>query len=179
MIEAARILLKKNYKIKLRPKIFLSGFSASASFVSRFAFLHPEIVAAVASGSPGGWPIAPSSEFKGKRLPYPVGIADTKELIGKEVDIKTLKNIPFYFFIGDKDENDSVPFLDSFSTEDEKLIFESFGKKPVERWPLSQVLYSGSGLNATFKTYPGVTHEVTLEVREDVIAFFSKVLTGQ
>jgi hypothetical protein len=136
-------------------------------------------VGAVAAGAPGGWPIAPATEFKGKPLLYPVGISDVKDVVGKEIDLKNLKEIPFFFFIGDKDENDSVPFRDSFSAENEKQIFESFGKTPVARWPHSQELYSANGLNATFKTYQGVAHEVTSEIREDVIAFFNKIAVPQ
>lgn len=178
MIEAARSYLKKKYKIELKQKIFMSGFSASGSFVSRFAFLHPDLVGAVSCGSPGGWPIAPVREFKGKALPYPVGISDTKEVAGSEVDLKLLKAIPFYFFIGDKDGNDSVPFRDSFTAEDEKLIFDLFGKTPVERWPSAEQLYRTSGMNAVFKTYKGVSHEVTSDIREDVVAFFNTISNG-
>jgi hypothetical protein len=174
MIEAARTILANKYKIELKKKIVLTGFSASASFVNRFSFLHPELVAAAAVGSPGGWPIAPVSVFKGKALTYPVGVADLKNLIGKEIDLISLKKVSFFFFIGDKDENDSVTFRDSFSEEDEKIIMELFGKKPVDRWPRSEELYKSAAMRAVFKTYPGVPHEVNRSMREDVIDFFNK-----
>jgi hypothetical protein len=122
--------------------------------------------------------LAPLTEFKEKSLPFPVGIADVKELSGKEVDLKAVKDVRFLFFIGDKDENDSVPFRDSFSEEDEKLIFEFFGKTPVSRWPKAEELYKKAGLSVVFKTYPGVAHETPAAVREDVIEFFNGIRSG-
>jgi predicted esterase len=176
MVEAARSFLKSKHDIDLTQKIFLTGFSASASFASRFSFLHPEIVAAVAVGAPGGWPIAPVSKFKETTLSYPVGISDVKELTGKEIDLKSLRKVSFFFFIGDRDENDSVTFRDSFSELDEQIVMRLFGKKPIERWPHANELYRDSGLQASFKTYPGIPHEVTRDMREDVIKFFNSVV---
>ncbi|MBI5768927.1 MAG: hypothetical protein HZA93_14115 [Verrucomicrobia bacterium] len=40
---------------KLHPKIFLHGFSAGAQFSHRYAFRHPELVAAVSAHSGGSW----------------------------------------------------------------------------------------------------------------------------
>lgn len=176
MIKASRALLKGRYGIELKNKVFLTGFSASASFVSRFSFLHPETVAAAAVGAPGGWPISPVSKFKGKSLSYPVGISDVKDLVGKDIDLKRLKSVKFFFYMGEKDENDSVTFRDSFSSEDEKSVMELFGNKPVDRWPRAKDLYTDLGMHASFKIYPGVTHEVTRDMREDVIRFFGSVM---
>ncbi|MBI5772116.1 MAG: hypothetical protein HZA89_00045 [Verrucomicrobia bacterium] len=39
----------------LHPKIFLHGFSAGAQFSHRYAFHHPELVAAVSAHSGGSW----------------------------------------------------------------------------------------------------------------------------
>jgi predicted esterase len=176
MIDAARNILKSKYKLELKQKVFLTGFSASASFVSRFSFLHPELVAAAAVGAPGGWPIAPVSKYKGQALSYPVGINDVKDLTGKEIDLKSLKSVSFFFYIGDKDENDSVTFRDSFSTGDEQIVMRLFGKKPVERWPRAKELYRDTGMQASFKIYPGIPHEVTRDMREDIIRFFDSVM---
>lgn len=176
MINATRKFLKGKYKIELKQKVFLTGFSASASFVNRFSFLHPEIVAAAAVGAPGGWPIAPISKFRDAALSYPVGISDVKDLIGQEVDLKGLRNVSFFFYIGEKDENDSVTFRDSFSSIDEQIVMKLFGKNPVERWPRAKELYRDSGMQASFKIYPGIPHEVTRDMREDVIRFFASVM---
>ncbi|MEA9357556.1 hypothetical protein SHI21_15110 [Bacteriovorax sp. PP10] len=173
MSEAARILLKKKYKISLRQKFFLSGFSASAMFVNRFAFIHPTLVAGVAVGAPGGWPLAPLKKFKNKLLPYPVGISDLDEITNENIDLPNLKQVPFFFYIGDKDENDSVIFRDSYTKENEDLVFSTFGKKPVERWSIAEKLYQDAGLNAKFKLYKDLGHETGANTRTDVIEFFN------
>lgn len=173
MIEASRNVLKTRYKIELNRKISMMGFSAAGSFVNRFAILHPDIVTAAAVGSPGGWPIAPVSEFRGKPLNYPTGIADVKSLVGKDFNLKSVQEVSFFFFVGDKDENDSVPFRDSFSENDESLIFKNFGRKPIDRWPKAKALYSSQNMKATFKVFPGVAHELNRDMREAVIEFLS------
>lgn len=63
MIENARQRFAQE-NIKVDEKVLLYGYSAAGMFVNRFAFLHPDKVKAVASGSPGGWAIAPSAKFK-------------------------------------------------------------------------------------------------------------------
>jgi poly(3-hydroxybutyrate) depolymerase len=40
---------------KLRPRVFLHGFSAGAQFVHRFAMKNPELVAGVSAASAGSW----------------------------------------------------------------------------------------------------------------------------
>src|SRR5262249_10317011 len=60
MADDARARLKAK-GIETDAKLLLRGFSASGSFVNRFAFLHPSRVRAVAAGAPGGWPIAPAA----------------------------------------------------------------------------------------------------------------------
>lgn len=80
--------------ITLERKVLMTGFSASGMFASRFTLLHPERVQAAAIGSPGGWPMAPTGEWNGVKLPYPVGVSDLKELVGKEFDIESLRSVP-------------------------------------------------------------------------------------
>ena len=172
MIEAARkIVLQKESK-SLYEKIFLFGFSASAMFVNRFTFIHPERVAAVALGAPGGWPLAPVKVHKGKKLNYPVGIGDLEDLVGTPIDLKKVSSVPMLLFLGAKDENDSVVYRDSYTKADETLIFSLFGKKPAARWPSAEKLYKEAGLNAKFKLYPDIGHQTSKEVHEDVVQFF-------
>ena len=62
----------------------------------------------VAAGSPGGWPIAPCGEWQGRKLRYPVGIADAAELTGSAPDPEALRGVPVFVFQGGDDTNDSV-----------------------------------------------------------------------
>ncbi|MBO9666653.1 MAG: hypothetical protein J7501_07540 [Bdellovibrio sp.] len=174
MVDAARTVIKRKDGKVLDEKIFLFGFSASAMFVNRFSFIHPEMVKAVALGAPGGWPLAPLKEYKSKTLNYPVGIADLDPLINSKIDLKKVASVPMFLFLGEKDENDSVLFRDSYTKADEDLIFSLFGKMPVQRWPLAEKLYKDAGLNATFKLYP-LGHETNRAVHDDIVKFFKSV----
>lgn len=173
MIDNARQRFAKENS-KIDEKVLLYGFSAAGMFVNRFAFLHPDKVKAVASGSPGGWAIAPSEKFKGKMLRYPLGTGDFKTVTGTKLNLKSLQSIPFFIFIGDKDENDSLVFADGYEEADKNLVFELFGKTPLERWEISQKLYREAKLNAEFKLYPNTAHKVTPEMVTDVLAFLEK-----
>ena len=64
-----------------------------------------------------------------------------------------MRKVPLFIFLGDKDDNDSVIFGDSYEEEDKTLIFELFGKTPVERWEISKTLYTQAEMNAEFKLY--------------------------
>jgi pimeloyl-ACP methyl ester carboxylesterase len=153
-------------------RILITGFSASGSFASRFAMLHPDRVLAVAAGAPGGWPIAPVAKDRGSALPYPIGIGDLESLIGSTPAMSSLRRVAWFFYLGDRDTNDSVPYRDSFSKADETLIVHRFGSSLVTRWKEAERLYRGNGLDARFKLYPGVAHEVSREMQEDIEAFF-------
>jgi dienelactone hydrolase len=173
MIDDARERLSKE-NLKFDKRVLISGFSASGMFANRFTFLHPERVKAAAIGSPGGWAIAPASVYKEKTLRYPIGVGDFKTVSGRELDLKRLRKVPLFIFLGDADDNDSVIFGDSYEEEDKNLIFELFGKTPVERWSISKTLYEQSNLNAEFRLYPNVKHTVTTEMRDDIRAFLAK-----
>lgn len=173
MIDDARKRLKAE-NLKTDKRVLMLGFSASAMFVNRFTFLHPKLVKAAVIGSPGGWAIAPVAADKEKTLRYPIGAGDFKTVSGKNLDIKNLRKVPLFIFLGNKDDNDSVVFRDGYEKEDEELIFELFGKTPVERWESSKKLYQDANLNAEFRLYPNAAHTVTKEMLEDILPFLKK-----
>ena len=157
--------------VKLEKRVMMLGFSASAMFVNRFTFLHPDQVKAAVVGSPGGWPMVPSARYKDKDLRYPIGTSDLNSIAGKELDLKTLRDVPMFIFLGDQDDNDSVAFDDSYDAEDRELIFSVLGKKPIDRWEAAKEMYRSAALNAEFKLYPGVGHTITPEIRDNILAF--------
>jgi hypothetical protein len=167
-----------NQGVKVPRRVLLTGFSASGSFVSRFAMLHPDRVLAVASGSPGGWPIVPAARDGGSVLPYPVGIADLKVLAGTVPSISSLRQVAWFYFMGDADTNDSVPYRDSFSKADETLVFQRFGSSLTARWQEAARIYHEEGLNAQFTLYPGVAHHMTPDMEKDIAAFFLATTQG-
>ena len=153
-------------------KVFIMGFSASGMFTNRFTILHPDRVKAAAIGSPGGWPIAPVEEWQGEILRYHVGISDVQQLTGKPFDLKLFSTIPLFFYMGDLDINDSVPYDDSFVKEDRDLICRLFGDTQVERWPKAEEIYGSVNCSSQFVLYPGAGHNITYEMESDIIEFF-------
>ncbi len=170
-MQNARLRLAAHH-IQIRPKAWMMGFSASGMFANRFALLHPESLERVAVGSPGGWPIAPVARSAGQDLPYPVGCSDLVNLTGQPLQTEAARQIRFFFFLGSKDENDSVAYDDGYDPGERALVHRLFGLTPVERWPKVEKLYQLAQMNAVFRLYPGVGHEMTLEMREDVSKFF-------
>jgi len=160
-------------------KILMMGFSASAMFVNRFAVLHPDRVLGAAIGSPGGWPIAPVREWQGRSLRYPVGVADLEALTGESFDLDSFRQVPLFFFLGDRDENDSVTFPDSYDDEDRALMIPLFGATPVERWDDADAIYASIGARAEFHLYPGVGHTMTMKEFLDLRDFFTMVLAEE
>jgi len=173
MIDNAREKLKAE-KLKTNKRVLMLGWSASGMFVNRFTFLHPKRVKAAVIGSPGGWAIAPVAAYREKTLRYPIGVGDFETVSGKDLDIKNLRKVPLFVFLGDKDDNDSVVFRDSYEKEDEDLIFALFGKTPVERWEDSKKFYQDNKLKAEFRLYPNAAHGITKEMLDDIFAFFKK-----
>lgn len=190
MIDDARAKLLREMHRPIQDRVLMAGFSASGVFTNRFALLHPERLLAAAIGGPGGWPIAPVSADQGRQLPYPVGIEDlgTKELGGKPMDLAALQRVRFLFLLGDADTNDAVPCRDSFSDSDARLINNLFGtvslkcgegtETLVKRWWHARRLYDAAGLNARFRLYPNVGHEMGMTpiMWNDVVDMFKEEL---
>lgn len=160
--------------VRVETKVLMQGYSASGMFVNRFVFLHPELIKAAIVGAPGGWPTAPVAEFGGKKLTFPAGIADLKELTGKKFDLKAVRRVPMFHLLGGVDTNDAVPMGDAYDKRESELVIELFGKTPVERFPHAQKLYKDVGLNAEFKLYPNTPHQMSSEMRTDQLAFLKK-----
>jgi hypothetical protein len=109
--------------------------------------------------------------YREKKLRYPIGVDDLESVAGRGLKIKALRKVNFFVYLGDQDDNDSVPFGDGYEETDKDLIFELFGKTPVERWEISKKLYQENKLRAEFKLYPGIKHAMTKEMMADITAF--------
>ena len=163
-------------------KIFINGYSASGSFANRFTLLHPEIIQAATSGSPGGWPTVPVSTWSNEALNYPVGIADLQSLVGQPFKLTAFRGVPQYVYVGEIDSNDAVDYRDGFDPEDEELINRLFGDgEPyiVERWPHAEAIFNSVQSNAQFFIYPDVGHTITAEMFEDLLRFFQRYHPGR
>jgi pimeloyl-ACP methyl ester carboxylesterase len=156
-------------------KIFMMGFSASGAFTSRFTLLHPDVVRAVAPGSPGGWPLAPVSSWKGVALRYPVGIADLEALTGVPPDLDAFRNVPQYIYVGDLDRNDA---LDTRGLPEAEVsaVCALLDCRPEpyisDRWPIAEEIYKSVDSLGQFVVYSDAAHTISEEMFADLLVFF-------
>jgi pimeloyl-ACP methyl ester carboxylesterase len=170
MVEDAQKRLQRDHA-DIHPHVLIMGFSASGMFANRFALLHPEKVLASAAGSPGGWPLAPLHDWEGRRLRYPVGVADLRELTGSEFQAAEFQKVAQFIYVGDKDDNDSVVFEDGYDPQDRETIETLFGKDLQVRWEASKNVYADVK-TTKFRRYPGAAHGNNKEMQADVVKFF-------
>jgi pimeloyl-ACP methyl ester carboxylesterase len=174
MVDNARTKLAQE-GIKTEERFLLQGFSASGMFANRFAVLHPERVAAVAAGAPGGWPVAPLASFNGELLPYPAGVGDLEQLTGKAFAADAYRVLPQLIYMGSQDDNDSVDFRDGWDEQAGKLVDRLFGKDPQSRWKPAEAAYKQAGAKAQFVLVSGVGHD-RKALQKYSTEFFKRVL---
>jgi hypothetical protein len=171
MIRDARAILV-SMNIETDPKIFMNGFSASATFTNRFSFLHPEMIRALAIGGFNGELMLPEKQINSTKLNYPIGINDFQKLFADTFNLSAYKQIPQHIYMGRLDENDAVQFDDAYNEEERKIINKNIGASVQPRYLECQKIYSKNNVNSVFKTYEKVGHWTTSEVNLDVIKFF-------
>jgi pimeloyl-ACP methyl ester carboxylesterase len=177
MIATARAALDRE-GVTTRSRFLLQGFSASGMFANRFAALHPDRVLAVATGSPGGWPLAPVSLYGNEALAYPIGVADLAELTGAAFDSVAYQAVPQLIVMGSLDDNDSLDFRDGWDEVPAALVDRLFGADPLSRWPNAEALYQAGGANARFVLVEGVGHD-RRQLQEYSTEFFREILDRQ
>lgn len=175
MVEDARKRLKQR-GVVLRERFVLVGFSASGTFSNRFAFLHPDKLAAVVSGAVNAFPMLPVESVDGERFAYPLGIADFEEITGTGFDAAAWRDLPQMIFMGAIDDNDAVKFDDAYSAEEREAIFASVGEDMSARWQTSQLIYSREKPNVTFVTYGGVGHWTDGRIMRDILNFVNTMM---
>lgn len=171
MINDSKSVLKA-LKIEVEDKIFMSGFSASATFTNRFSFLHPNKIQALAMGGFNGELMFPQYEIYGIKLNYPIGTNDFEKLFQQKFDFQTYKLIPQFIYMGELDDNDAVQFDDAYSKKERKIINDNIGSTVQKRYLECQKNYLKSNINATFKTFENVGHWTTSNMNLEVIKFF-------
>lgn len=174
MIDHLRQTLARE-SVNASPKILIQGFSASGMFSNRFTALHPDRVLASASGSPGGWPIAPLSQIGGEPLPYPAGVADVESLTGNPFDTAAFNSVPQLFVLGSLDDNDSLDFRDGWDEAPAAQVDRLFGSDPQSRWKPAEEVYRTAGANAQFLLIEGIGHD-RRALQQYTTDFFRKVL---
>lgn len=168
--DAKNVLTTMN--IRTDSKFFMSGFSASGTFINRFSFIHPDKIKALAIGGFNGELMLPYNEINAIKLDYPIGTNDFSKLFGSNFNMTAYKQIPQYIYLGKLDDNDAVQYDDAYNETERKIINENIGDKVQERYIKCQQIYSKENINASFKTIENVGHWTTAEMNLAVVKFF-------
>ncbi|MFO8023226.1 MAG: GNAT family N-acetyltransferase [Perlabentimonas sp.] len=175
MFNDARTKLKSK-DIETNDRMLLVGFSASASFANRFTLLHPNRVFSLAAGGLNGLLMLPSGTVNGQTLNFPLGTNDFEMVTGNKFQIDLFKKVPQFYFMGELDENDAIPYRDAYSPNESETIYSLIGSEEMlpKRWDFCKKTYQDVGVNAKIKTYKKIGHEQPLQVKKDVVNFFRK-----
>jgi hypothetical protein len=161
----------------LRPKLLLTGFSASAMFATRLAAIHPSEIAAVVAGGLNGLVILPVKRLAEAQLQYPLGIADLEAVSGRAFDENTWRQVPQLLFMGALDTNDAVDFEDSYSSNDRTVIHRLLGKRMIpDRWQACERVFQSARAPATFKIYANLAHGTNGQVHREAAAFLKEAV---
>jgi pimeloyl-ACP methyl ester carboxylesterase len=154
-------------------KVFLTGFSASGMFVTRFAMLHPTAVRAVAAGGLNSYVILPVAALQGETLAFHLGVADINRYTGQAFEAAAWRKLPQHLFMGSTDTNDAVLYDDAYSPSERDLVFRLVGREMPRRWEACRQIYARAGASAVFVTYPELGHGTNRRVHDDVAAFLA------
>lgn len=176
MIDRAKLALNE-LGYELDEQIFMTGFSASGTFANRFTALHPDKVKAVSAGGINGLLILPYDSLQNVPLHYPLGVSDLDSLVNMDFQKYAFAATPQFLFMGALDDNDAIPYEDGYSIQERELVFRLLGKQMMpDRWENCIEIYQENGVNAVFKTYQGVGHEQTPEIKDEILEFFIRNL---
>jgi hypothetical protein len=173
MISDAKKILKA-MNIEVNPKIFMNGFSASATFANRFSFMHPDKIKALAIGGFNGELMLPKKAINGIKLNYPIGLNDFVKITGDSFDMNLYRQIPQLIYMGKLDDNDAVQYDDAYNKKERKIINDQIARNVQDRYLKCQKIYLSYNINAIFKTYETIGHWTTGLVNLETIKFFFK-----
>jgi hypothetical protein len=169
--DATGRLEKKGYQ--LRRKVWMTGFSASGTFVNRFSLLHPGRVRACAAGGLNGLLMLPMDSLEGSALPYPLGTSEFSSQFHIDFDSAAFRELPQFLFMGSLDENDAIPYDDGYEESDRSIIYGLLGQRmQPDRWEACRAIYRELNIHAVIRTYEGIGHEHPDRVKQEVVEFF-------
>lgn len=174
----------QDYPVARDRGIMLNGFSASGSFVDRFAALHPEEILSVTAGGVNGMSILPVESAIGadgteQTVNYPVGVANVDSLTGKEFDRDEFASVKRFIYMGEIDVSDTIPYFDSWTdTSLRETALSVYGRNmQTERFPSSRAVHERVGTATVFRMYDRVDH-TPRPAAHDVVTFHERAIRG-
>jgi hypothetical protein len=180
MVEDARSrLMSEPYPVADR--LHMSGFSASATFSSRFAFLYPTKVRTLTLGGHTLLPL-PKDSDEDISLPYPLGTADYEVFTGSAFDMEAWSDINQYIYVGEEDQplpdTDSRGYYNTIRYQDKAETV--FGiNRVTERLPFVKSQYIAATDNAEFETFGGIGHSIDKRMENAIVEFHNQNSPGK
>jgi predicted peptidase len=141
-------------------RLYLHGFSGGGQFAHRFAYLHPERLAAVSIGAPGRVTrINPD-------VPWWPGTADLREQFGKDLDLPALRRVAVHMVVGAED-------TDTWEIQEQGV--DAGGDTRIDRLTALRANFESHRVPVSFDLVPGVGHRGVL-VQGQVQRFFAERL---
>jgi predicted esterase len=155
--------------LQLKPEVNLFGFSRGAQLAHRFALFFPERVDRVVAFSAGTYTLpSKTKDIDGDGRPdvliLPYGVGDLTKRLGRPINPTRLKQVRFYIGVGGADNvaNDVPRQWDQY-----------VGRTRVERAREFATALQSAGVSCNLQVFPGVGHEVTANMLNQAVLFFS------
>jgi len=159
--------------LNVSEKIFMMGFSSPGMFTHRFAMFHPERLKAIWICGEAAAPL-PADIMNGTPLNYPLGTRNLEDLSGSPFDFDAFKLIPHFICVGENDtkpNNDTTTYTDIFSGAQALFIRSNFGETNPDRIRYYFEYLVSVGVQAKFKQYSGIGHQITEEMMNEAFEF--------
>ncbi len=170
MIRDAIGYLQTN-KIDIEDKVIMDGYSSAGAFAERFTMLHPELIKMIISGGAMDMLMLPLNSYQGKSLDYPLGIADYKEITGREFDFKAYKSIPKLYYLGKDDDCDNIFYKDCWYEKQTDLILSFLPRNMYLRATKHIEQYSKQDFEALYIFDVGIGHSVSKQMNDYIEEF--------
>lgn len=171
-------LQKDGYDVN--EKVFIFGFSIGGLAANRYTLLQPERVQAFAAGGTAGDISMPQDIINGGAVSWPLGISNIENLVGIPFNQEAYLKIPQFYFLGDNDLENYHLAEQCAAGSDIYCYWQKYWGDDLVTAFTNQCNYlQGLAENITCKKYPGVKHEFTSDMRNDVFNFFDSVRDGK
>ena len=159
--------------LNINKKVFVFGYSIGGHFSNRYSLLNPSRVEAFAAGGLSGELSLSFETLVDRKLLWPLGVSNYRELTGKEFKKEIYNNIPKYIFWG---ENDLFPYhLDEKSGDPYYNFWKKIWGVNSAEALTAQVKKSIEENNSMiYKEYQNIGHEFTGDQFRDMLVFFSQ-----
>ncbi len=146
-------------------RFHLFGFSGGGHFTHRFYYLHPDRLASVTVGAPGGVTLLDDERD------FWIGTRDFATRFGAAPDLNVMRIVPSLLLVGSDDNREFVypPALASHAAD-----MESLGRNRIERNESLHRNWLAHGLASERRVLPGIAHE-GLRVLPALEAFLQRI----